>query len=534
VSIASAGGQADNSSNYAAMSADGRYVAFTSVAANLVAGDTNGTSDVFVRDRQTGTTERVSIDSAGAEGTNYSDDPAISADGRYVAFGSTADNLVAGDTNGSDDAFVRDRQTGTTERVSIDSAGVQGNDYTGDVVISADGRYVGFYSYADNLVAGDTNGTADVYVHDRQTGTTELASLNGAGAQGPTESTEPALSADGRYVAFTSHSDNLVAGDTNATGDVYVRDRQTGTTERVNLDSNGVQSIGNDSSEPAISADGRYVTFSSSAENLVAGDTNMSRDIFVRDSVAGVTERVSSDSAGSQGDHSSSNSAISADGRHIAFTSSADNLVDDDTNGTSEVFVRDLQTRTTERVTIDSAGAQGNGGSSESALSADGRYIAFASSADNLVTGDTNGVADVFVRDRGAMVAPPLPVDDPETLPATGRPHLKLVGNAGRTSSRVRIGCGDAAACTIRLTGIRELAAKTGRPDGKTESKRSADRSLKLAAGERKLVGVKYTKYLARTIKRALAAGNPVAPKLRITAKQAGHGFRTIGIRVGA
>src|SRR5947209_1614213 len=255
VSVASDGTEGNDVSLGSALSADGRFVAFDSAATDLVAGDTNGVSDVFVHDRQTGTTERVSVASDGAQGNGSSGlvtfafPPALSADGRFVAFVSFATNLVASDTNGATDVFVHDRQTGTTERVSVASDGTEGNAASAGATLSADGRFVAFHSAATNLVAGDTNGTNDVFVHDRQTGTTERVSVNGFSAG-------PALSADGRFVAFHSTATNLVAGDTNGATDVFVHDRQTGTTERVSVASDGTQ--GNDaSSYPALSADGR-------------------------------------------------------------------------------------------------------------------------------------------------------------------------------------------------------------------------------------------------------------------------------------
>ncbi|MDP8958392.1 MAG: hypothetical protein M3N51_04135, partial [Actinomycetota bacterium] len=215
VSVASNGGQGDGISVDAAISADGRYVAFDSTASNLVGGDTNGAIDVFVRDRVSGTTERVSLASNEAQGNGHSGDPDISADGRYVAFGSSAPNLVVNDFNGEGDVFVRDRSRGATERVSVAPDGTSGNDYSFPGVISADGRYVAFWSIASNLVPGDTNGAGDVFVRDRVTGTTELVSV-AKGTQGNGASYGPAISAGGRYVGFESDASNLVEGDTNA------------------------------------------------------------------------------------------------------------------------------------------------------------------------------------------------------------------------------------------------------------------------------------------------------------------------------
>src|SRR5213592_4033360 len=246
VSVASGGTTEGNDTSLgSALSADGRFVAFDSSATDLVAADTNGVSDVSVHDRQTGTTERVSVASHGAQGNGSSGlvtfafPPALSADGRFVAFVSAATNLVASDTNGATDVFVHDRQTGTTERVSVASDGTEGNAASAGATLSADGRFVAFHSAATNLVAGDTNATNDVFVHDRQTGITERVSVASDGTQGNKASSYPALSADGRFVAFDSDATNLVAGDTNGTTDVFVHDRQTGTTERVSVASGG-------------------------------------------------------------------------------------------------------------------------------------------------------------------------------------------------------------------------------------------------------------------------------------------------------
>src|SRR5438132_6325767 len=242
VSVASDGTTEGNDASLgSALSADGRFVAFDSAATERVAGDTNVASDVLVHDRQTGTTERVSVASDGTQGNgssgllSFAFPPALSADGRFVAFVSFAANLVAGDTNGATDVFVHDRQTGTTERVSVASDGTQGDGTSSSSALSADGRFVAYHSAATTLVAGDTNGATDVFVHDRQTGTTERVSVASGGTQGNGISAAPALSGDGRFVAFHSTATNLVAGDTNGAPDVFVHDRQAGTTERVSV-----------------------------------------------------------------------------------------------------------------------------------------------------------------------------------------------------------------------------------------------------------------------------------------------------------
>jgi Tol biopolymer transport system component len=402
VSVASDGSQGDYYSYLPSISADGRYVAFVSRANNLVDGDTNGFIDVFVHDRQTGQTTRVSVASGGEQGDRGSSNPSISADGRYLAFESEARNLVDNDTNGRSDVFVHDRQTGQTTRVSISTGGDQANDASMDPSISADGRYVSFLSRANNLVDNDTNGMLDIFVHDRQTGQTTRVSVASSGEEGDLGAgARPSISADGRYVAFASSARNLVDNDTNDMLDIFVHDQQTGQTTRVSVASDGEQ--GNDNSyAPSVSADGRYVAFASYADNLVTGDTNDRVDIFVRDRQTGQTTRVSVASNGEQGDRSSSYPSISADGRYVVFYSEARNLVAGDTNFRLDVFVHDRQTGETTRVSIASNGDQGNDDVDYfSSISADGRYAAFASKANNLVSGDTNGVRDVFVHDRG-------------------------------------------------------------------------------------------------------------------------------------
>ena len=405
VSVASDGTEGDEGGGAAAVSADGRYVAFLSNSTNLVAGDTNGTDDVFVHDRQTGVTERVSVASDGTQGNQGSFWPSISADGRYVAFASYATNLVAGDTNNAEDFFVHDCLTGITERVSVGSGGTQGDRRSGNfssTSVSADGRYVAFWSESTNLVPGDTNERPDVFVRDRVTGVTERVSVASDATQGDGYGGDAAISEDGRYVTFQSDSTNLVAEDTNGNPDIFLHDRQTGHTRRVSVASDGTQAAGC-SFWPSLSADGRYVAFSSWADNLVPGDTSGITDVFVHDRVTGDTEHVSVASDGTQGDDDSYSYymlSISADGRYVMFTSHDTNLVAGDTNETDDVFVHDRQTGVTERVSIASDGTQSNNRSIGCWISADGQYVAFGSSATNLVAGDTNDSGDAFLHDR--------------------------------------------------------------------------------------------------------------------------------------
>ncbi len=407
VSVSSSGTPGGAFSAAASVSADGRYVAFHSAAADLAPGDTNVAWDVFVRDRASWTTELVSVDSGGVLGNAHSSWPAISSDGRFVAFASHATNLVTGDTNGFEDTFVHDRLTGTTVRVSVATGGTQGNDDSGLFqAISADGRYVAFSSEATNLVAGDTNAYPDIFVRDCSSGTTERVSVATGGALANVGvRQEISISADGRFVGFDSASTNLVAGDGNGWQDVFVRDRLNGTTEIVSLDSSAVQ-VNADSDHSSLSADGRFVAFVSSATNLVAGDTNGFSDVFVRDRVNATTVRVSVSSYGAQGDFGSRVPVISADGRMVAFESGATNLFPNDLNAQADVFLHDLHSGTTERVSVATDSAPANFGGVEPSISADGRSVAFESIATNLVPGDTNGFMDVFARDYGPPPSP--------------------------------------------------------------------------------------------------------------------------------
>jgi Tol biopolymer transport system component len=355
VNATGGGVPADGGSVMPVLTADGRYLAFASDATNLVPGDANVFRDIFVRDLRTGKTERVSVHTNGTEAANgHSSFPSISADGRYVAFESAAINLVGGDSNGLIDIFVHDRQSRVTVRVNVSTERYQafgGQSYYPS--ISADGRYVAFVSDATNLVPGDSNKLPDIFVHDTVKGTTQRVSVAGGGAQASGgDSTQPVISADGRYVAFASEATNLVPGDTNGFTDIFVHDRVEGTNQRVNIATGGAQAVGGHSFYPSITADGRYVAFVSDATNLVSKDTNNSWDIFVHDRQTGTTSRASVASGGAQADAGSARPSISADGRYIAFESGAMNLVPDDSNDVVDVFLHDREVNKTTRVSV--------------------------------------------------------------------------------------------------------------------------------------------------------------------------------------
>jgi hypothetical protein len=399
ISVSGAGVQANHESRSATISADGRYVAFSSGASNLVRGDTNGVEDVFVRDLSAGTVVRASISSSGEQADAAATQPAISTDGRFVTFTSSATNLGSGDANDSGDVFVRDLRAGTTSRVSVSSDGTDGDNTSEGSAISATGRYVAFVSHASNLVAGDTNWIQDVFVRDRATDVTRRVSVASTGAEANDRSRGGSVSADGRYVAFESFASSLVAGDDNGVIDVFLHDLRKDTTVLVSRSSTGTSANGG-SLAASLAADGRRIVFNSAASNLVPGDTNDATDMFARDLRTGSVTRIDLTGGGAT-PADAFGASISQDGRYVAFVSFAADLVPGDTNDLADVFVRDLRYGVTSRVSVSTSGAQANLDSDGAAISADGRRVVFGSYASNLVPGDTNSLLDVFVRNMG-------------------------------------------------------------------------------------------------------------------------------------
>jgi Tol biopolymer transport system component len=411
VSVATDGIQGEGASGFSsAISGDGAIVAFSSEASNLVVGDGNGVGDVLVRDLKAGTTERVSVSSDGVEGNGLSFSPAISADGAVVVFYSDASNLVGNDLNGRGDVFAHDRRSGETEQVSVSSEGVGGNALsaaTASAGVSADGRFVAFQSFAHNLVARDSNGTDDVFLRDRERATTALVSV---GLDGPANGASfgPALSADGRWVTFASAASNLVEGDSNGAIDQFVYDVRERRTELVSMARDGGPSDG--AVEPfsgsSISVNGRVVTFVSSATNLDEGDTNGLPDVYRHDRVTSTTVRISIANDGSQANGESGFPSLSADGDVVVFESVASNLVEDDRNALNDVFLHNPADGSTQRVGImfdpvlDGRSEEGGNRADtffQPSLSADGSHLVFYSEASSLVPHDDNGMADAFV-----------------------------------------------------------------------------------------------------------------------------------------
>ena len=421
--------QANGASYFPSADSTGRFVAFQSRATNLAAGIASA-SGIVVRDTQTGSVTVLSLGLAGAAANGDCVAPSMSADGRYVVFASIADNLVAGDDNRAWDVFVGDILSGDLALVSTSTlGGVAGGDSFAPV-ISADGRFVAFVSDAADIVAGGTGAHAQVYVRDLATRTTRLVSAGIGGVEGDADSSAPAIDADGTRIAFVSEATNLVAGAANGLGQVYARDAVSATTELVSASTTG--QTGNLASyAPAIDADGSRIAFDSLASNLVAGDTNAARDVFLRDVSAKTTALVSVSASGVQGDAESRDAAISSDGVKVLFSSHASRLAPGDPGGVADVLLADSSTGTVTRVSSRADGGQADGSSSGARFSADGTRVVFHSEASDLVSGDTNGVADVFSAEWVAVA-------DPTTPPAVpGQRTFDRVSGADRYATAV-------------------------------------------------------------------------------------------------
>src|SRR6267142_5866041 len=396
-------------------SANGRFVAFETAAFNLSPLDTNGRSDIFLRDLEAGTTTLVSVNLAGTASANGdSRKPVISADGRYVAFESTASNLVANGTNTGSNIFVRDLQSRATILASVNSSGSgSGNQSSFSPVISANDRVVVFQSFSSNLVTIDTNNKLDVFARDLQTGVTSLVSTNAAGTDSGNDDSFTAnlpkdkapralISKDGRFVGFESYATDLVTigHAPDRFSNVFVRDLQAGTTTLLSVNTLGTVSVGGN--QPVISGNGRFAFFQSSASNITANDSGFGIDLFVRDLQTGTTTMISVTTAGT-GSNGTSNlnyfPVASDDGRYVIFQSNGKNYVVNDSNNGYDIFLRDLQANTTTLVSVNTSGGTGvNSDALGSVMSADGRFVAFIGfGTDYVAINDTNGRGDVYL-----------------------------------------------------------------------------------------------------------------------------------------
>ncbi|MBI3818313.1 MAG: PD40 domain-containing protein [Planctomycetes bacterium] len=405
-SVSTSGAEGNDGSAVPSVSGDGRYIAFFSDATNLVADKTNTVRDIYVRDRFLNLTERASLANTGGEGNDDSSFPSISADGRFVVFESHATNLVANDQNHARDIFVRDRLLGTTERVSVATDGTEANGASAFPRISVDGRFVVFQSAASNLVAGDTNQKTDIFVRDRLLSLTTRASVSSLGDEADADCARGSITTDGNLVVFESAAGNLSANDQNQSSDIFVHNFATGQTTRVSVSSGGIEGDGS-SFEAQISPPGKYVIFSSAATNLVDGGPAAFVSIYLRNLDDGSTKQMNRAWDGSQVNSDCFHPGMSYDGRFITFSSFATNLVDDDTNGREDVFIYDRTFDHTSRVSVAADGTQMNGFSSYPGLAGDGSFVSFMSDASNLITTKYPTIVHIYGFDVAFGPPPP-------------------------------------------------------------------------------------------------------------------------------
>jgi Tol biopolymer transport system component len=377
----------------------GQFVAFRSSATNLDSDRCDdGLNQIYVSDPNGGTIRCVSVNSNGKEGDQDSFAPSISADGRFIAFTSRATNLAGDDCdNGLNQIHVHDRTTGTTHCVSINSNGHDANQDSNASSISADGRWIAFDSAATNL-SGDKcdNGFHHIFVRDRTSDKIICASVRTNGDDGNGDSFDPSISADGRFVVFHSTATNLSTRCDNGNSHIFRHDLDTGETICVSVNTEGEQGDGN-SFLARVSADGRFVAFQSNPTNVTARCSNGFTHIYVRDTVEQRTTCASVDKNGNQGNNDSGQPSISSDGRFVAFSSAASNLGNKHCqSGKVQVLIRDRANETTSCASVGPKKVDGNGQSINPALAADGTLVVFESEASNLVKKDTNNLRDVF------------------------------------------------------------------------------------------------------------------------------------------
>ena len=385
------GASPDDACNSPSISGGGRTVAFATAAANLVPGDSDGVVDIALVSLRKGVARCVSISTAGVKGNASSADPALDRTGRRVAFSSVATNLVEGDANGERDVFVRDLVKQTTVRVSVATDGAEADGASEKPSFSGNGRLVAFASHATNLVPDDMNGFQNIFLHDLVTGETRRVSLGLLGVDPDGDSSLPRISANGRYVAFLSLARNLIAQSDFPTRDAFVVDLKTGVTEMVSVGASGVPSNGGTFSV-AISANGRRVAFDSMGSNLITDAQQFAgMDVFLRDRKKHTTTLMSAGPGGVAANEYSEEPDISGNGRWVAFTSLASNLLPGDTNERNDVFRRKMKTGELVRVSVSSLGVQGNSNSGQASLTRSGRFVAFATRATNLFDTVTSG-----------------------------------------------------------------------------------------------------------------------------------------------
>lgn len=575
----SAGVKGDGPSASPGISDDGRYVTFASQASNLDPDDGDATSDVYLRDLTTGVVSLVSraTGPTGAKGDADSSallsGPSVSGDGSHVGFYSGASNLAADDGDATTDVFVRDLKSEETTLISRASGptGAKGNDISAEPRVSTDGRYVTFWSTASNLHPDDGDATTDVFVRDLQTDVTTLVSraTGSAGPGGDGDSSGvlsgPSISGDGGVVAFNSLASNLATGDADAVGDVFVRDLPASTTMLVSRAS-GVVGVKGDGGSfyPALSADGHHVAFVSSATNLDPSDPDATLDVFVRGLQTSTTTLVSRASGvdGAKGNGDAFYPTVSADGRYVTFLSAASNLDPADRDDAIDVFVRDLQAATTTLVSraAGPSGMKANGLSFAAAVSGDGAYVAFDSTAANIDPADGDTASDIFVRQiLGSDAPPPLPgvtpgapgVPTPTPPPVLAgppgtsspdriAPRLKVSGRLTQTLGKaleVGLLCPDES-CRVTARGSLLVPRVDGVP-ARTYRLRPA--VISIAAGRSLTVELRVWRTARAAAERAIRRGKRVVAAITLETTDAAGNARTVprvvklrAIRTGA
>lgn len=453
-----AGAEPDGLSSEPQMSGDGRFVVYTSLANNLTPDDTSAASDIFLHDLVLGTRELISVRIPGMLAPGECGGPVVSDDGNWVAYWSTATNLVAGGT-ATADIYVRDRAAATTTCITT---GWAGNSTA--PTITPDGRYLAFQSLADNVVAGGM--FEDVFRYDRQTNTFVLISQSTAGVAGNMESLAPRISADGNQVTFLTASSNFLLQDTNGVVDVYLRDVAAVRTRRTSVNWLGNE-LTSASSTASMTRDGGMLCFVNAEAAASSGDSDVNDDVLVRTLQGGFLTRVSTPASGKGGNGISNDGVIAGNGRYVAFRSNGTDLVPaDPTPGAADIYLKDMETRAIEVVSLSSAGAAA-GDPSSPALSLDGRFIAFATTT-GLVSGDANGLTEIYVRDRGVIVfttpcagdgsSTPCPCGNPgypgngcENYGLTGGVRLAATGNPSLSGDTLHLALTGFSALTTPL-----------------------------------------------------------------------------------
>lgn len=391
------GEQGNSKSQMPRISPSGRFVTFASVSGFGLA--IGGRSHIFVRDLRDESLTWVSKPPTDLAENGDCFNPVISADGRFVAFMSWASNLHVLDTNGTADVYCHDRQSGKTYLVSATPTGSGGDDISNDPEITADGRFVVFTSQASDLVAGDTNNTIDVFRHDLLLGVTDLVTVDAGGNQASTYSSFGAISDDGRYVAFQSRADNLTVPEGDTAEDIFVKDMLTGTVELISVRHDGTPTNA-ECASPSISADGTRVAFLTSDIQMVPGHPGAHRDVYVFDRTTGVLVCASLTASNGNANGPVISGRLSRDGGHVAFSNAANLIVPFDTNNIADVFVRDLAVGTTKICSVSTPWPTVPLGGDAPDVSLGGVFVVFTSNSPQLVVGDTNSTGDVFVRDQ--------------------------------------------------------------------------------------------------------------------------------------